>query len=268
MDRRISCIFQNIEVKCTLGEPAFGCICRNHVRLIMAVDLIESKLVTSTGERRALTKLVATEAKTPLFPFPFTYQETKKNFCVHRETWRSAVPMYVQQLPIKNELNRKKILAILQTLMVNGYVQVNMAREVCVNVAEATEYFTQHFSAVLARTNNMTIAVVTEATKTTDILLSEFPRFYQLLFYYMEMSTCTKGDTVYTFHPTVQVSTHDKSITLRNNKPWETYIMKDDATEASALVLEGIHELTAAFPFSAPGPLKSEFIEIARMDEC
>lgn len=247
---------ENLIVRCTPGETLVGCICANHFRLLFNMEIVHDTLITFSGQKQYKTKQVLTGPTENIIPFPFRYVEDK--FCLVKPQLESSFREHIQRIPTKSDADRHKLLRLVQGMLLNTYVMINNARDICVQLAAIGEYLSEHAGALSVRTDTIQINVKTAANQYTNVSLSKFPVFYRLVLYYMEASIITVpavgAGAVATNHYlpwNVEVDAVTGYIRHRAlASPYDTCIQKDDATWASPLIVRGTRTTAVANPFA------------------
>lgn len=252
-------------MRCSRGLP-FGYMCGNHGDFFIG-RLVEGRLVNLNGtrEKRLYVKLTRYNADSGLLLFPFNMENAeviqvpgvgkvlRGEFCLDPNMANQMIQRLVTQLNLSRD-DEKRFGAILNSILGLGLGFFDS----CTNLGYFVD-FAKQLDKIKPRLQNCYLRYDQDDTDDDRyVSLDTLPPFYQGLLYNVEMSTIrtAQGDLELTPNLGYDQVNHKFVVDTSQN----IYLCRDDATDGTDLVLDGIRQSTLYDPFNIPDQENARYV--------
>lgn len=261
------CTFRNLGVRCSEGLP-FGFMCARHGEMFLG-RLVEDRLTNLNGtrEKRLYVKLTRSNNERGVLMFPFNLenetvvsvpsvgQVLTGNFCLDPVLANQQIQQFVAQLDLRRE-DEKLFASILNSILGLG---VGFFTNSCQNLSYFVDYAKQ-LHKIKPRLQRCYMQYdVSEATNQVRyVSLDSLPPFYQGLLYNVELSTIKTETGQLELTPIIALDSPNHKFVV--NTDTLVYVCRDDATDATPLVLAGIRISNLRDPFNIPDQENARYV--------
>lgn len=267
---RYDCTFKNLGVNCSKDLPC-GFMCANHARMLFHIVITPSTLYKYNGgrEKRIYTKLSAYNEDIGLLPFPFLVTADSfeneiigglrvaktSTFCVDTNVINQQINQFVSQTHLK-PAQEKLFIEILMSILATGQ---GYFANVCDYTANFIR-FCRTLDRIKYRMSKTYVAMQLTDQPNGQVLipLSHFPPFYQGILYNMEANSLRISNNNYPVDGVFVVfAMNERKFKVDTEN---LYLCKDDATDASILVLQGFRYSQNFDPHNIPNQESNRYI--------
>jgi hypothetical protein len=254
----------------------FGFMCDAHAALFFGLEVREEIYIRLSGtkEYRTVVYLNRYDSDSGVLPFPYNFVSAPRaitvtgvpstpsviqtEFCFSPDRAESQIRNLVSKLNLRKD-DQDDVVDIMYGMLApgNGFFY-----RVCENLVQYQAYL-RRLETLSFRIEKIFLRVNGGSTSTV-IPLTLLPEFYRAIFFALEYSNVTLSDRDFTSEPNLLFDYNDRKFKLIGNRQ-NFYLMRDEATNATPLLVDGVRFTDAYDLFQLPSSSGTKYINFKNM---